>query len=417
MVEAHSGLAEALGGFTILLLVLAGLRVFARSSRLPAESWILIAGLIYGLALRQFPMLPVLEISPDLVILLLLPALIFASARTLPPSQLKAQALPVLFFATVGVVLTLFLIGLPLYGMTVLPLADALLFASAVAATDPSAVSAIFQRFAVPEQLAALIEGESLFNDGTAILLFFTMASLVIGMENFNVADTALTFGRTILIAVVLGSALGWGAGRLIRFWSVQNQFSGISITLALVYGSFLIAEKLLHVSGVITVMFAAWVFVFQRAPAAVAKAPVPAGFEPAGSHPELFVGFWDYVSQLAGGILFFALGVTVGRHDFPFTWLIPASIVVLLLARMLVIYGGSLLFHKTRQKVPQAWQHILVLGGLRGAVSVALVLMLPETYVYREYMLCLVLVLCLYTLVVHPLLLQAYLQRQRLTD
>lgn len=412
MVESHSGLSEILGGFTILLLVLAGLKVFARSTRLPAESWILLAGLLYGLTLRQLPMLPVLEISPDLVILLLLPALIFASARSLDPSHLKAQALPILFYASIGVVLTLFLIGLPLYGMSELPLADALLFASAVAATDPSAVSAIFQRFAVPEKLSALIEGESLFNDGTAILLFFTMASLVIGMETFDAADTALTFGRTVLVAMLLGSALGWTAGRLIRFWSVQNQFPGISITIALVYGGFLVAERLLHVSGVITVMFAAWVFVFQRRPASPAPADTATG-----GHPELFTGFWDYISQLAGGLLFFALGVTVGRHDFPFTWLIPASILVLLLARALVIYGGGLLFYGTRHKMPIAWQHVLVLGGLRGAVSVALVLMLPETYVYRDFMLCLALVLCLYTLVVHPLILQRYLLRQPLQE
>lgn len=403
---------EALGGFAILLLVLAALRLFARSSRLPAESWILVAGLLYGVTLRSVPSLPVLELSPDLVILLLLPALIFASARELSPQHLKSQSLPILLFATVGVLCTLFLIGLPLYAVTVLPLGDALLFAAAVAATDPSAVSAIFQRFHVPHKLAALIEGESLFNDGTAILLFFTMASLVIGMETFSVTDTALTFGWMVAVAVLLGSALGWCAGRLIRYWSVQNQFSGISITLALVYGGFLLAEKLLHVSGVITVMFAAWMFVFQRRPKpSSTDQPVP---EVAG-HPEFFVGFWDYISQLAGGILFFALGVTVGRHDFPFTWLIPGSIAVLLVARMLIIYGGAQVLKLGKIRVPMPWQHVLVMGGLRGAVSVALLLMLPEDYVYREYMLCLALVLCLYTLIIHPLLLQAYLQRQNL--
>jgi len=215
-----------------------------------------------------------------------------------------------------------------------------------------------------------------------------------------------------VAIAVLLGTTLGWCAGRLIRYWSVQNQFSGISITLALVYGGFLLAEKLLHVSGVITVMFAAWMFVFQRRPEPTGTdKPVPE----APGHPEFFVGFWDYISQLAGGILFFALGVTVGRHDFPFTWLIPGSIAVLLVARMLIIYGGAQLLKLGKTRVPMPWQHVLVMGGLRGAVSVALLLMLPEDYIYREYMLCLALVLCLYTLIIHPLLLQAYLQRQNL--
>ncbi|MEP2612670.1 cation:proton antiporter, partial [Marinobacter alexandrii] len=101
----------------------------------------------------------------------------------------------------------------------------------------------------------------------------------------------------------------------------------------------------------------------------------------------------------------------------FPFTWLIPGSIAMLLLARMLVIYGGSLLLKLSKNTVPMAWQHVLVLGGLRGAVSVALLLMLPEDYIYREYMLCLALVLCLYTLVIHPLILQAFLKRQNLEE
>lgn len=412
MVDTHANLAQTLGGLALLLLMLAALKVFARRSRLPAESWILIAGLLYGLALRPFPALPILEISPDLVILLLLPALIFASARELSPRHLKAEAAPILLFSTVGVLCTLVLIGLPLYGVTVLPLGDALLFAAAVAATDPSAVSAIFQRFRVPHRLAALIEGESLFNDGTAILVFFTVASVVTGMNMFSLTDTALAFGWMMLGAILLGAALGWCAGRLIRYWAVQNQFPGISITLALVYGGFLLAEHLLHVSGVITVVIAAWVFVFQRR----------AGTRPSGSpvrdgQPEFFVSFWNYVGQLAGGLLFFALGVTVGRHDFPFTWLIPGSIAILVLARVLVIYGGSLVLRLARHALPVSWQHVLVLGGLRGAVSIALLLMLPEDYIYREYMLCLALVLCLYTLVVHPLLLQAFLNRKPLTE
>ncbi|MDC0661483.1 cation:proton antiporter [Marinobacter sp. SS21] len=417
MVDVHGNLAETLGGFAVLLLALAALRVFSRHSRLPAESWILLVGLVYGELWSSFPALPLLEVSPDLVILLLLPVLVFASARSLPPRQLKSQLVPILFFATIGVVTTMALIGLPLYALTSLPLADALLFASAVAATDPSAVSAIFQRFTVPERLAVLIEGESLFNDGTAIVLFFSMATLAINMESLTVTSAAQMFAWTMVVAVVLGAVLGWCAAHLIRLWRVKNQFPGLSITLALVYGGFLLAERGLHVSGVVTVMFAAWVFMFvrgrgERPPAASDGAPTDS-LQP----PELFVGFWDYLNQLAGGILFFALGVTVGRHEFPFSWLIPGIILVLVLARVVVIYGGSALMRAGRVHLPAGWQHVLVLGGLRGAVSAALILMLPEDYVYREYLLCLALVLCLYTLVVHPFLLQAYLQRQRLPE
>lgn len=401
MGEPEHDLVTVLAGLVVLLLVLAAARHYSRRSRFPAESWILILGLAYGLMQKRLPALPVLELSPDLV--LLLPLLIFASARSLAPKDLRAMALPIGFLATAGVVATLFLIGLPLHWMSVLPLADALLFAAAVAATDPSAVSAIFQRFAIPEPLAALVEGESLFNDGTAIVMFLAMASLAVGMEAFMLAGTLLTLLWTLGVAVALGVVLGWCAAWITLRWSAKNQFSGISTTLALVYGSFLLAEHVLHASGVVTVIFAAWVFVHRRGPS------------DDGAHPELFIGFWDYLNQLAGGILFFVLGVTVGRHDFPWSWLIPGIVVLLIIARMVVVYGSALLFRPFRQGLPLAWQHVLVLGGLRGAVSAALVLMIPESYVYREYMLCLVLVLCLFTLVAHPPLLQAYLARRPL--
>ena len=296
---------EALGGFAILLLVLrpSGCspgRPVCRRNRgfsspvLSTES-----------PCAQCPRCQCWNCPPDLVILLLLPALIFASARELSPQHLRSQGLPILLFATVGVLCTLFLIGLPLYAVTVLPLGDALLFAAAVAATDPSAVSAIFQRFHVPHKLAALIEGESLFNDGTAILLFFTMASLVIGMETFSVTNTALTFGWMVAVAVLLGAALGWCAGRLIRYWSVQNQFPAFPSPWHWCTEGFAGRKAVARLGGDHRDVCRLDVC-FQRR-------PKPSGTDqPAAAvagHPEFFVGFWDYISQLAGGILFLPWG------------------------------------------------------------------------------------------------------------
>ena len=156
----------------------------------------------------------------------------------------------------------------------------------------------------------------------------------------------------------------------------------------------------MLHVSGVITVLCASLAFVRTRHSGTLPQ------------EGELFVSFWAYLETLAGSILFFSLGAATGAHEFPISWVIPGIVVILLVSRFVVVYGGALLLRAVHKPLPLAWQHVMMLGGLRGAVSAALVLMIPANYDYRIEMLCLVFVLCLYTLVVHPPLLRIYLQK-----
>ncbi len=390
-----------LGGLCIFLFFVACLRHYGRDSFLPPESWLLLAGVAYGaLQATYLPALPAVELSPALVLWLLVPILIFASARNLSPRALAKEALPIFCFAGIGVVLTLFLIGLPLTWMMGIPMRDALLFAAAVAATDPSAVGAIFQRFTIPQRLSVLLEGESMFNDGTAIVLFSLMYALVFSGGELDLADAALKFAWTIAAAIPLGLLLGWLAGKLVTHWNEQNRFSGLSLTLLLAYGGYLLAEGVLHASGVIAVLCAALAFIRTRRGGAALR------------EDELFVSFWEYLETLAGSVLFFALGAATGSHEFPLSWVIPGVVLVLLMSRGVVVYGGALLVNQVHAPLPRSWQHVMMLGGLRGAVSAALVLMVPHDYAYRIEMLCLVFVLCLYTLIVHPPLLRLYLQR-----
>lgn len=396
----------SLVGVCLFLFFIATLRHYGRNSFLPPESWILLAGLVYGyLQHYHLPALPVVELSPTLVIWLLLPILIFASGRNISPRALSKEWLSIFSYAGLGVVMTLFLIGIPLSWALKIPLLDGLFFAAAVAATDPSAVAAIFQRFTIPERLSILLEGESIFNDGTAIVVFGLLGSLVLASQQLNLGQAFIDFGWSILSAIPLGIALGWVAGRLVDHWQEQNKFSGLTLTIVIAYGGYIIAETVLHASGVIAVLCTALAFV---------------RFRSKGDSPrkgELFVGFWEYLETLAGSVLFFALGVAVGGHEFPLSWAIPGVILMLLGSRVVVVYGLALLLNLVRQRVALSWQHILLLGGLRGAVSAALVLMIPYDYAYRIEMLCLVFVLCLYTLVVHPPLLRLYLQRGTIDD
>ncbi|MCW9089579.1 MAG: sodium:proton antiporter [Gammaproteobacteria bacterium] len=400
-------LIYALGMGGAFLLFLAALRHYAQRSPFPPESWLVISGVAYALLQQNlFPGLPAAVLSADTVLILLLPILIFASGRSLPAGTLRREWRAISLFALPGVVLSMLIIGLPLAGVMGLPWSHGLMFGAAVAATDPSAVGVIFRRFGLPERLETLIEGESLFNDGIAIVLFGATTALALGEAMVGVGDLTLRLLWSLAAAIPLGLLLGWAMGKLVAVWHEQNRFSGLSLTLILCYGSFLLAEHLLHLSGVITVLCAALAFRHSRC-----------GHPPAAHAHDSFEAFWDYLNTLAAGVLFFALGSAVGHHAFFINWVVPLVVILLLLSRAVLVYGGGWLLNRTGSPVPPDWQPVLLLGGLRGAVSAALVLLIPPDYPHRIELLCLVFVLIMFTLLVHPPLLQRRLRRATLND
>ena len=389
------------------LLFLAAVQHYARRSPFPPESWLVVAGVGYSL-LQQFlfPAMPVVALQPEVVLMLLLPLLIFASGRSLPPQELRAAWLPIAFFAVPGVILSMLVIGLPLAWMLGLPWSHGVMFGAAVAATDPSAVGVIFHRFPLPERLLLIVEGESLFNDGSAIVLFGAATALALGSAMVGSTELGLQLVWSVAGAIPLGLVLGWSAGRLVANWQEQNRFSGLSLTLILCYGSFLLAEHYLRLSGVITVLCAALAFAQTRC-----------GPSAEGPHLDSFHAFWEYLNTLAAGVLFFGLGAAVGRHAFFLNWVVPAVVLLLLISRATLVYGGARLLRRMGTDLPRSWQHVLMLGGLRGAVSAALVLLIPADYPYRIELLCLVFILVMFTLLLHPPLLRRYLQQARAQD
>lgn len=191
---------------------------------------------------------------------------------------------------------------------------------------------------------------------------------------------------------------IGWLMGRLVSHWREQNRFSGLSLTLVLALGGFFLAEHYIHVSGVITTLCAVLAFVHAR------RATLS---QLEGKGVEVFESFWDYLNTLAGGVLFFVLGAAVGGHAFQFNWIFLLVIALLLCSRAMLVYGGVPLLNLTGAHMAAGWNHVLMLGGLRGAVSAALVLLVPAEYPYRIDLLCLVFV---FTLLTQPPLLRRYL-------
>jgi len=242
----------------------------------------------------------------------------------------------------------------------------ALTFGALIAATDPVAVVSIFRSLGMPKRLAVLVEGESLLNDGTALVLFNLML-VIVSTGEFNLAMSALDFMRISAGGIAVGIFLGWAISRLIA--RIDDYLIETTLTTVLAFGAYLIAEQL-HFSGVLAV---------------VAAGLINGNLGPQGMSPTtriILFNFWEYVAFLVNSLVFLLIGLEVDIPALlqawrPIAWAIGAVI----LARVLVVYGLSLLLRRIAEPVSLRWQHVLTWGGLRGALSLALALSLPVSF------------------------------------
>lgn len=406
--------SEIVRGVLFVCLFLMGLCAVEhhfRLSRLPYVSWVVLFGVGYGLLNQTLvPALPDIKLTPDVVLYLFLPVLIFDSSRKLDLKTARAEAVPAFLLATLGIVVSMLTMAVPLHFVSGLAWDDVLFFSAIMSATDPVAVTTVFKQFPVPEKLRTLIEGESLINDGTTIILFMLMSGKVLENKTILLDRSILQFLLSIGVAVVLGAAMGWIGAFLVRWWkALEEHFIGTLLPLLIVYLTFCIAQSMLEISGVIAVMSTtiAMRILYRRfRPEDI----------PVQSDIAFYAGFWDFFAELANALLFFMLGVEISLHYREINWwVMPGVIASMLLARSVVVYGSGVSFRLIGIRLPLSWQHVLNLGGLRGALSVALILMIPENYAYRNLFLCAALVLSLFTLVANTLVLRGYLKRAKI--
>jgi CPA1 family monovalent cation:H+ antiporter len=235
----------------------------------------------------------------------------------------------------------------------------ALVFGSLIAATDPVAVVGLFRSLGVPPRLQLLLEGESLFNDGTAIVLFNLMLTIAI-TGNFNIGESILNFilvsGGGFLIGLVLGLLISQAIS------IIDNALIETTLTSVLAFGSFLLAEQF-SVSGVLAV---------------VAAGLVSGNLGPRRMAPTtriLVFNFWEYAAFLANSFVFLLIGLQIDLNILLSDWqVILWAIIAVLVARAASIYGLSWI----GPGIPRRFKHILYWGGLRGAISLALALSLP---------------------------------------
>jgi len=384
---------------------------YAERLILPPACWMLLAGVGYGLVdwWTGWP-LPQPEVRPEVTLYLFLPVLLFISARRLNLRDLRAVGAEAVGLATVGLAVSAALLTVGTAWLFDLNYTVAMLFAVAASATDPLAIGAVMKQFNAPRRLITLIEAESMLNDGTTIVLFSIAMAIVFGGGAFVADHPVVGFIAVMVGGAVVGTAMGLAGYLLIRLWrAMHHWFVGIVIPAITVYATFVLAEGLLHVSGVVAVMAAT----------VTLRSMHKRREEPAEHDRDLFFEqFWAFVQALVNGILFFVLGAMIGRHDWIVAWFtIPAVIVLLLAARAAGAYGVTLLLRPVLGRPPWSWVHALNLAGLKGAVTIALLLLIPEDDPHRETFLCAAFVLVLFTLMIHSLAARYYLDLADLSE
>ena len=234
-----------------LLLIAALVAWFTKLVRFPYTVGLVIVGVLITMLMPQKP-----ELTPalarELILLILLPPLVFEAALHIELSEFRNNLLSMLVFAIPGVLVTTVLVGWLLATVTGLPLITMLVFGALIAATDPVAVTAIFRELGLPKRLGLLMEGESLLNDATAIVVFTLLLEFALNPVGFSFSQGIVEFVRVSGVGLFVGFALGYVAYRLIR--QIDDYLVETVLSAVLAYGSYLLAEQV-HASGVLAVL------------------------------------------------------------------------------------------------------------------------------------------------------------------
>jgi CPA1 family monovalent cation:H+ antiporter len=349
----------------LLLLILVGtlatvLGLVSRRARmLPYPVVLAGAGIVVGLLPgEQLP-----HIGADVILLAFVPGLVFEAALTLDLPELRRRLVPVGLLATVGVAATVLLIGTLTHLLLGFSWASGMLLGAILAATDPIAVVTLLRQLAAPSGLAAILEGESLFNDGTGVAVFSAvLATILAGAPSFG--DAAVRFAEIGVGGAVIGLAVGFLGVALIR--AAEDAPLEILATLVIAYGSYLAAD-IIHASGIVAVVAAG--VVIARYGSATGRL-----------HGTQLLGFWNLLAFVLNAILFILVGAALPASKLlPVAGLVLAAFVIMLVTRAIPVYGLIGALDWRAQSIPWRWRHLTFWAGLRGALSVALALSVAD--------------------------------------
>jgi len=368
-IDSESTVSLVRLGILTLLFAIA-ITAAARRAYIPES----VALVLAGLAAAAFRPDLRLGITPGLVLAVLIPGLVFEAAYRLKWSVLRAELGLISVLAIPGVAISAAIVAGVLSVTTGLPFELAFVVGAMVAATDPIAVVATFRRLGAPDRLSTLVEGESLLNDGTGLVLFALTVRTVGGLV--DPASALASFVATILVSGAVGIVGGVVAGRLIAL--ADDRAIEISLSIVVAYGAYLIADAF-SLSGIIATVIAAIALRLQLKD------------EVDRETLEALDTIWEYVAFALTAVVFLVVGLTIRLPELldamgPVVWGALAVIV----GRALIVYvlvGGISRIRRAAGAaplIPVAWLHVVFWAGLRGAIAVAAALSLPLEFPQR---------------------------------
>lgn len=369
----EGGLLQQELGLVVLLFIAALIAILVRQyQRIPYTTALVLVGLV----LTLFPNFLDFDVSSDFILAILVPPLLFEATLQIPWKKLKADLGIITILAVGGTFLGTLMVGGAVMQTLGIPLAAALAFGALISATDPVAVISFFRTMGVSKRLSILVEGESLFNDGAAIVLF-NLALLMgaMGVGSFGPGQALFEFLVVSVGGLVVGLVLGYVVSALI-LKNVDDHLIETTTTVALAFGSYVIAESFgkfvgipdLHFSGILAVV-AAGLMVGNI------------GLQNTSPTTRLTLeSFWEFAAYLVNSIVFLVIGLEIELPQL-LDFIVPilVAVVVVLVSRAIIVYAMSGIYNKLRPQrhVPLAFQHVMFWGGLRGAISLALALSL----------------------------------------
>lgn len=397
-----SGLAVPMLVFIGLFLLATVSAVFLKKLHFPYTIGLVVIGMLLGVAAEYFDFLrPVLgvNLTRDLIMYVLLPVLVFEASINIQLPALIKELVPVMILAVVGVVLSTLLVAWGLSALTPLSIAGALLFGALISATDPVAVIALFKEVKAPERLSLLMDAESLFNDATAIVMFGVVMTFIQAGGSFEgglFLKSVLDFSYVFFGGILVGSVLG-GAMLFMLKISRGIPFVQIAHTTILALGSFIIADYLFQLSGVMAVI-AAGIITRTYGKKAMAE------------YTQLYImPYWEFMAFVANSFIFLLLGLKEDLLIKDSNNLISAmpvlmlAVVAVLVARYAVIYLLIPVSNRVSKGEPidAPSKAIMFWGGLRGVVPVALMLSIPDTVPEKTLIIQMTLTVILFSLLV----------------
>jgi CPA1 family monovalent cation:H+ antiporter len=334
--------------------------------------------------------------------------LLFAGAINIEASRLRNERYPVMVFATLGVITSTFLVGSMLYFFMKIidhPLnyIYCLLFGALISPTDPIAVLGILKSAGIPKSLEIKITGESLFNDGVAVVVFTSLFQIASsGFQNFKTIDIIILFLREAAGGIALGLALGYAAYLLLK--SIDNYKVEGLITLALVSGGYSLAE-LLQVSG----------------PLAMVAAGIITGsagrkYAMSETTQSYINKFWEMIDEILNALLFILIGFEILVIQInPYLWVGLFTIAAVLTGRFISVGLPITLLRFKRGFIKNSiW--ILTWGGLRGGISVALALSLHKS-MHRDFIVSITYIVVLFSIIVQGLTIGRLVKKLKLKE